>query len=205
MFSKVDELTNPGEEVIESIHPSHFDTRHIKGTIIIPLLLILAITSAVISSALNVFSFGSPGLFAAFYLVPLLIAASYDFRRRFVNYHFTENQVIEEVGIFNKTINTMHYQNITHSTLDQDIEERIFSVSDIHIDSAGEGDTELILNGVKNAGKYKNLIDERSFNNNQQQQNRYNNSQGQNNFNNQNNQGRNQQNNFGGNGSSQQF
>lgn len=212
MFSKVDELTNPGEEVIDSIHPSHFDTRHITGTIIIPAALTVLITAAVIGSALNFVPFGSPAVFAAFYLLPIAILAFYDLRRRFVIYHFTDNQVIEETGVFNKNINTMHYQKITHTTLDQDIEERIFSVSDIHIDSAGEGNTEIVLNGVKDAGKYKNLIDERAFNNSQQQQNQFNNNQNSNfnnqnqngNFNNRNNQGGGQ-NNFGNNGSSQQF
>jgi len=123
-------------------------------------------------------------------------------------YHFTDSQIIEEYGILNKDINTIHYENVTHATLDQDFEERIFSVSDIEIDSAGEAGTEIVLNGVRNAAKYKNMIDERAFNDNQQpQQNQVNNNQG-NNFNNQN-QGRNSNqnpgNNFDNNGSSQQF
>lgn len=210
MFSKADELMNPEEELIESIHPSRFDSRHIKGTIIIPGLLAFAVTAAVIGSALNYLPFGSPALFAALYIVPVAVGLFYEVRRRFVMYHFTDSQIIEEYGILNKDINTSHYENITHTTLDQDIEERIFSVSDIEIDTAGEAGTEVMLNGVRNAAKYKNLVDEKAFNDNQKpQQNQVNNNNQGNNFNNQNqgNKSNNQNpgNNFDNNGSSQQF
>lgn len=210
MFSKVEELTEPSEEVIESINPSRFDSKYIKGTIVVPGILALVVTAAVIGSALNFVSFGSPGIFAAFYILPVALFIFHDLKRYFVMYHFTDEQIIEEDGILNKDINTMHYEKITHATLNQDFEERIFSVSDIEIDSAGEAGTELILNGVRNAGKYKNLIDEKAFNDGQQQQNQLNDDRN-NNFNkknlgnnssNQNNQGRN---NFDNNNSSQQF
>ena len=214
MFSKVDELTAADEEVIESINPSRFDTRHIKGTVIFPGIIALVVTAAVIGSVLDFIPFGSPGIFAAFYVLPIALTLFYDLRRRFVMYHFTDGQIIEEDGILNKNINTIHYENITHTTLDQDFEERIFSVSDIEIDSAGEAGTELILNGVRNAGRYKNLIDEKAFNNSQQEQkNQFNNNQ-KGNFNDQNtgnssgrpnnpnNQGNN---NFDNSNSSQQF
>ena len=200
---------NPGEEMIESIHPSRFDSRHIKGNLIIPGLLALAVTAAVIGSALDFVPFGSPGLFAAVYILPVAAGLFYEVRRRFVMYHFTDSQIIEEYGILDKDINTIHYENIPHTTLDQDIEERIFSVSDIEIDTAGEAGTEVVLNGVRNAAKYKNMIDEKAFNDNRQpQQNQANNNQG-NNFNNQN-QGNISNNqipgsNFDNNGSSQQF
>jgi uncharacterized membrane protein YdbT with pleckstrin-like domain len=202
MFSKADELMNPGEEMIESIHPSRFDSRHIKGTLIIPGLLALAVTAAVIGSVLDFVPFGSPMFFAAVYMLPVAAGLFYEVRRRFVIYHFTDSQIIEEYGILNKDINTIHYENITHTTLDQDFEERIFSVSDIEIDSAGEAGTEIVLNGVRNAAKYKNMIDEKTFNDNQQPQQH----QG-NNFNNnqETNSNQNPGNNFDDNGSSQQF
>ncbi len=195
MFSKADELMNPGEELIESIHPSRFDSRHIKGTLIIPGLLALAVTTAVIGSVLDFVPFGSPGLFAAVYMLPVATGLFYEVRRRFVMYHFTDSQIIEEYGILNKDINTIHYENITHTTLDQDFEERIFSVSDIEIDTAGEAGTEVVLNGVRNAAKYKNMIDEKAFNDNRQPQ------QNQENISNNQNPG----NNFDNSGSSQQF
>lgn len=209
MFSKADELMNPGEELIENIHPSRFDSRHIKGTVIIPGLLALAVTAAVIGSVIDFVPFGSPGLFAILYILPVAVGLFYEVRRRFVMYHFTDSQIIEEYGILDKNINTMHYEKITHTTLDQDIEERIFSVSDIEIDSAGEAGTEIVLNGVRNAAKYKNMIDEKAFNDNQQpQQNQVNNNNQDNNFNSQNqrnNANQNPGNNFDNNGSSQQF
>ncbi len=185
MFSKIDDYISSGEEKIETIHPSRFDTRHIKGTIIYPGIMIIAITALLGVRMANMFNLGfNPAYITALYTLPVAMMIFYEVRRRFVMYHFTDQQVVEETGIFNKTLNTLHYQNITHSSLDQDFQERIFGVSDIDMDSAGESTTELKLNGVRNAPKYKEIIDNHAFNNQNQ------------------NQGQNQQNNqnFGNNG-----
>lgn len=189
MFSKIDDYMSSGEEKIETIHPSRFDTRHIKGTIIYPGVMIIAITALLGVRMANMFNLGfNPAYITALYILPIGMMTFYEIRRRFVMYHFTDKQVVEETGIFNKTLNTLHYQNITHSSLDQDFEERIFGVSDIDMDSAGESTTELKLNGVRNAPKYKEIIDNHAFNNQNQ------------------NQGQNQQNNqnFGDNGNANQ-
>jgi len=173
MLSKIDELTDPEEEVIERIHPSHFDTRHIKGTIIYPAVMLIAITALLGLILANIFELGvNPVYIAALYVFPLGMILFYEFRRRFVMYHFTNKKIVEEEGIFNKNINTLHYDNITHSTLDQDLEERVFGVSDIELDSAGESTTEIYLNGIRNASKYKSIIDQHAFSgDNQRKQN----------------------------------
>ncbi len=176
MFSKIDDYMSSGEEKIETIHPSRFDTRHIKGTIIYPGVMIIAITALLGVRMANLFNLGfNPAYITALYILPIGMMTFYEIRRRFVMYHFTDKQVVEETGIFNKTLNTLHYQNITHSSLDQDFEERIFGVSDIDMDSAGESTTELKLNGVRNAPKYKSMIDEHAFSNQNQGQNQQNN------------------------------
>ena len=176
MFSKIDDYMSSGEKKIETIHPSHFDTRHIKGTIIYPGAMIIAITALLGARLTNIFNLGfNPAYITGLYILPIGMMTFYEIRRRFVMYHFTDQQVVEETGILNKTLNTLHYQNITHSSLDQDFEERIFGVSDIDMDSAGESTTELRLNGVRNAPKYKEIIDNHAFNNQNQGQNQQNN------------------------------
>ncbi len=161
MFSSVDELLEQGETLEESIHPSRFDTRFFRLYVGVLFLTVLLAASVVFEYTNNMLPFSQNYLLAGF-LVPFLLVLYTEVKREFIMYHFTDRKIVTEKGILNKTIVTVHYSDVTHTQLNQKIQERIFDVSDLEVDTAGEHQTELWLNGLKDPQHYKKMIGKRS-------------------------------------------
>ncbi len=161
MFSSVDELLERGEELEESVHPSRFDTRFFRLYLVSFLLTVLVAAGVAFEYSRGLLPFSQNYLLAGL-LIPLLLVVYTEFKRQFVMYHFTDRKVITEKGILNKTIVSIYYSDVTHTQLNQKIQERIFDVSDLEVDTAGEHNTELWLNGLKNPQHYKKMIGKRS-------------------------------------------
>jgi membrane protein YdbS with pleckstrin-like domain len=160
LFSKVDELVEPGEEVEQSVHPSRFDSEYVKP-ILTSAGLFLGVTGILVGNIVMELGLPTP-LILASYLIPLMVYARGDIKRRFVMYHFTDREIIEEFGIMNKDFNSIPYERIQDVVLDEDVEERIFDVGDIHIRTAGTDNSEQVLNGLKNPESYKVEIGKRA-------------------------------------------
>lgn len=160
MFSKVQELLDSDEELQRSVNPSVFDTKYIKS-FLAAVGLFLGIT--ILLAANTILSLGlSNGLLFLLYILPGFLALKSFFERHMVIYHFTDREIIEEEGFFNKDFNSIPYQRIQDVVLDEEIEERIFDVGDLHIRTAGTDNSEQILNGLRNPESYKVVVSRRS-------------------------------------------
>jgi membrane protein YdbS with pleckstrin-like domain len=160
LFSKVDELLEPGEEVQKSVNPSRLDSKYIK-TFLTSVALFIGVTAVLIGN--TVFQLGMPNLLIlAGYVVPAFVYLQGDIERKFTMYHFTDKEIIEEDGMMNKDFSNIPYDRVQDVVLDEQIEERIFDVGDIHIRTAGTDNSETILNGLKNPEKYKREISSRT-------------------------------------------
>lgn len=161
MLSSVDKILGEDEELEETVHPSLFDTKYFTKYLV-SLLGILIVSSGTVYVSSN---YELP--FNAFYLsvlviIPILYGAYTELGRRFRMYHFTDQKVIMERGILDKKWTSLYYSDITHVEMIQNFEERIFGVSDLFLDTAGEAGTEMTLNGVDQPHRFQKLIMERS-------------------------------------------
>ena len=157
MFSSVEEILNEGEELEETLNPSLFDTRYF-AKYLISLFGILLVSMATVYVTTN-FTLPFNGLYlSALVIVPILYGAYTEIGRRFKMYHFTDQKVILEQGILDKNWKSIYYTDITHVEMIQNFEERIFGVSDLYIDTAGEAGTELTLNGIDRPHKYQKKL-----------------------------------------------
>lgn len=159
MFSSVEELLADDEELIESVKPAKTDSRYFKGYF---LAAVLFVVLSVLVYGLNVFIGLNPIIAALVVIAPLLIAVKTEVERRFVMYHFTDRKIVVERGIFSKNFYSVNYDKITHVETIESFQERLFNVSDIHLHTAGEDEQEIVLNGVKDASRYRVMIDERT-------------------------------------------
>lgn len=160
LFSKVDELVEPGEEVQRSVNPSRFDSKYLKP-FLTSIGLFLGVTGILIGNSMM--ELGLPVVvIVASYLVPVMVYLRSDIKRKSVIYHFTDREIIEEYGILDKDFNSIPYERIQDVVLDEDIEERMFNVGDIHIRTAGTDNAEQLLNGLKDPETYKVEISKRA-------------------------------------------
>lgn len=160
MFSKVDELLDTGEELQRSVNPSAFDTKYVK-TLLTALGLFLGVS--ILLAANTIFSLGlSTGLLVLLYVLPVIFLLKSSVERRMVMYHFTDREIIEEEGFFDKDFNSIPYERIQDVVLDEELEERIFDVGDLHIRTAGTDNSEQVLNGLRDPESYKVVVSRRS-------------------------------------------
>lgn len=154
-MSGIEDLLTEGEELQEKTSPSIGDSKYIKGYIL-SVLMIIGILAV---------SFYPLGLgFNQMYLltllvVPALLLTKSEIDRHFVDYYITSEQVILRYGILNQTTESTTYSNITDVTMNKALNERIFGVGDIHVNTAGHDGEAIVLNGLKNPEKYKRMIE----------------------------------------------
>lgn len=154
-MTDIQELLTEGEELQEEAKPSLKDSRYIKGYIV-SILLIIGIAAI---------SFYPLGLgFNQIYLLALLVVPAVlllkgEVERHFVDYFITSEQVIMRRGILNQKTETTTYSNITDVTLNKALNERVFDVGDIRVNTAGHDGTTLVLNGLKDPERYKRMIE----------------------------------------------
>ncbi|MFB6241266.1 MAG: PH domain-containing protein [Candidatus Nanosalina sp.] len=160
MFSAVDELTDSDEEVQKSVNPSKFDSKYVK-TFLTGVALFLMILAGMIGNVIL-----DAGIPQIYFLVSLILPAAMilrgEIQRRFVMYHFTDREIIEEYGVFSKDFNTIPYERIQDVSLDEEFQERIFDVGDIKVRTAGTDNSEQILNGLRDPESYKVLLTRRA-------------------------------------------
>lgn len=155
MSSGIDDLLASNEEVQKSTSPSIMDSKFVKSYIVSAVLAIAIITVSLLP--MNV---GFNKLFLLVLLVgPALIIFKSELERRFINYYITSQQVIERRGIFSQTTESTMYENITDVKLSEAINERIFDVGDIKVNTAGHDGATIRLRGLKDPESYKRLIE----------------------------------------------
>ncbi len=162
MVAGLDEMMEPGEEPVETTFPSRFDTSYIRWYALATVL-VIAIAAGYYLSRTGMILFSIPMLWAfSALLVPLLVVAVNEVRRRFTVYCVTDRRVIVRTGILNKDVLTASYSQITDVRLDKDFEERIFDVGTLHINTAGSDYAELTLNGLKDPEWFESFVNERA-------------------------------------------
>jgi uncharacterized membrane protein YdbT with pleckstrin-like domain len=161
MLSSVEKILEEGEELEETVNSSLFDTRYF-AKYVFSLLGVLLVSLGVVYLESN-FSLPFEGYYlSALVIIPILYGGYTEVQRRFKMYHFTDRKIILEQGILDKQWKSLYYTDVTHVELIQNIEERIFGVSDLYIDTAGEAGTELTLNGVDRPHYFQKKISKRS-------------------------------------------
>ncbi|MFB6115541.1 MAG: PH domain-containing protein [Candidatus Nanohalobium sp.] len=157
MFSDIEEILTEGEQIQERTNPSVLDSKFIGSYILSSVLFVAVIVLTLSPGLLNL---GINGIyFLALLVIPVGIALKAELQRRFVQYYITNKQVIMREGVLNQSTESTMYGNITDVTLNEVINERIFDVGDIRVNTAGHDGTTLVLNGVKDPERYKREIE----------------------------------------------
>ncbi|MDY6770585.1 MAG: PH domain-containing protein [Candidatus Nanohaloarchaea archaeon] len=155
MFSSVQRLLEEGEELEKTLNPSRLDRHYITGYGVALLLSIVAVGAAWTTRfVMNWVTVGAGGV-GGFLLI------WFELRRRFTMYHFTTRKIIEERGVLNKDIYSVMYTHIIEVAIEQDADQRMFGIGDIHVETAGTDSTELTLHGVGQPAKLKREIGQR--------------------------------------------
>jgi uncharacterized membrane protein YdbT with pleckstrin-like domain len=156
MLSGIDQMLSEGETIEASVNPSRFDTKY-SGRLLASIVLTALIIGA--SIGLNQFTSFNTLYGLILLVVPAGIVIWTEINREFVMYHFTGEKVVVEKGIMNKNFQTVEYGNITHTEVRQSLLERIFGVSDMWLNTAGEQDEDIKLNGLRDVSRYKSIIE----------------------------------------------
>lgn len=155
MSSAIEELLADGEEVQKRTSPSIMDSSFVKSYLVAA-----ALTLGIV--ALTALPLELP--FSNFYIlillvVPLGIVAKSEAERRFIKYFITSQKVIERRGILSQTTESTMYENITDVKLSKNINERIFDVGDLKVNTAGHDGATIRLRGLKDPEQYKRTIE----------------------------------------------
>lgn len=155
MSSSIEELLAEGEQVQMRTSPSIMDSSFVKSYVIAA-----ALTLGIF--LISVLPFQLP--FNTLYLnillvVPLGIIVKSEVERKFIKYFITSQKVIERRGILSQTTESTMYENITDVKLSKDINERIFDVGDLKINTAGHDGATIRLKGLKDPEEYKRTIE----------------------------------------------
>ncbi|MDY6789495.1 MAG: PH domain-containing protein [Candidatus Nanohaloarchaea archaeon] len=161
-MASADELLEPGEKIIEKVRPSRLDWEYLKWYLIGFLFLALSAVTAFTQAMVGVLPFSSLWLSALFLATFILTALVAEVKRHFVEYYFTDLKLVEEVGIFNKDVRTVRYENVTDTHLDKDLEERIFGIGSLKVNTPGSDISEIVLGGLKDPEQFKSLIARKS-------------------------------------------
>lgn len=155
MSSGIEDLLTANEEVQKSTSPSIMDSSFVKGYIISAVLMV-----AIIGLTLVPLDLGFNKLyFFVLLVVPGFIVLKSEIKRYFIDYYITTDKVIERRGIFNQTTESTMYENITDVKLSEAINERIFNVGDIKVNTAGHDGATIRLRGLKDPKSYKRTIE----------------------------------------------
>lgn len=96
------------------------------------------------------------------WLVPLgiaLIALSY-LRHRSTRYVITTNEVYRKDGFLSRSVTSLRLDRVQNTSFSQSFLDRLFSLGDVNIDTAGSGATEIVFASVSNPQKVSGLLTE---------------------------------------------
>jgi uncharacterized membrane protein YdbT with pleckstrin-like domain len=71
----------------------------------------------------------------------------------------TDHRTILRRGILSKHINEVYHSDIRNVQIYQSFLQRIFGVGTISIASAGSGEAEIVVSGMRDPGKVKEILD----------------------------------------------
>jgi membrane protein YdbS with pleckstrin-like domain len=155
MSSSIEELLAEGEQIQMRTSPSIMDSSFVKNYVIGA-----ALTLGIFGISVMPFELPFNTLYLNVLLVvPLAIIVKSEIERKFIKYFITSQKVIERRGILNQTTESTMYENITDVKLSKDINERIFDVGDLKINTAGHDGATIRLKGLKDPEQYKRTIE----------------------------------------------
>lgn len=95
-------------------------------------------------------------------LVPLgvLIAAYAWLRHRSTRYVITTDEVYKKTGLLSRAVINLRMDRIQNTSFSQSLTERVLHFGDVHIDTAGSGTTELVLESVPHPDRVNGIITE---------------------------------------------
>lgn len=161
MLSKVEELIEEGEQLQETTHPSRLNRTYVLWY---TLGAVVALLDGVFVYAAGSFPVQPVWwVYVLVFLIALLLAGIGELRRSFVMYHFTDRKLAKETGILNKSLETVHYERVTETVLEETFWQRIFDLGDLSINTAGTDTTEVVLRGIKQPERYKVMIGDRAM------------------------------------------
>lgn len=156
MTSEIEDLLANGEEIQRRANPSIMDSSFVKSYTISAFMIVGIFALALAPLGLGFDQFYFLGLF----VIPLAIIGRSEFQRRFIRYYITSQQVIERRGVLSQTTESTMYENITDVKMNKDINERIFDVGDLKINTAGHDGATIRLRGLKDPENYKKVIED---------------------------------------------
>jgi len=155
MSSSIGELLADGEQVQVRTSPSIMDSSFVKSYVVASVLAIGIFVTSILPIQLP---FNS--LYLNVLLVfPLGIVLKSEVERRFIKYFVTSQKVIERRGMLSQTTESTMYENITDVKLSKDINERLFDVGDLKVNTAGHDGATIRLRGLKDPEQYKRTIE----------------------------------------------
>lgn len=146
------ELTGD-EDLVWMGHPSWYA---LSGSIGLTVVLVIA---GIAILALVSLPLGWIG--AGLVLVGVLVAVAGSVRRRSVTYVITDEEVYTKTGFLSRQVDNLRLDRIQNTGFDQSILERIFSYGDVRVETAGTGETEIVLRAVSNPGRVNAMLTER--------------------------------------------
>lgn len=93
-------------------------------------------------------------------VVALLVAAAGYVRLQSTQYVVTTREVYKKTGILSRRVTNLRHDRIQNTVLEQSLFERLLSYGDIHIETAGTGHTELVLEAVPDPQRINGLLAE---------------------------------------------
>lgn len=95
-------------------------------------------------------------------LIPLSLALmSYAYvRHRSTRYVVTTNEVYRKEGLFTRQVASLRLDRIQNTSFEQSLLERLFAYGDVHVDTAGSGDTEITFEAVSDPQGVNSLLTE---------------------------------------------
>lgn len=155
MTSEIEDLLADGEEIQKRANPSIMDSSFVKDYVISAVLIV--VISALSLAPLNL---GFNNLyFLGLLVIPAAIVGKSEFERKFIRYYITSQQVIERRGVLSQTTESTMYENITDVKMSKAINERLFDVGDIKVNTAGHDGATIRLRGLKDPENYKKVIE----------------------------------------------
>lgn len=140
------------EEIVWDGHPS---AHRMTGEVVVAVLLVAA---GVAIARLTDPPLAWAGM--ALVAVALLVAAAGYMRLRSTRYVVTSNEVYKKTGILSRRITNLRLDRIQNTVLEQSLLQRFLSYGDIHVETAGTGHTELVLEAVPEPQRVNGILAE---------------------------------------------
>ncbi len=142
-MSELEESLGPDEKLVFSTHPSRLTQPFFYAAAIVVLLFFLLTRLwLALPVALAILGYGE---------LKLMSRA----------YHFTNQQIIQETGLFSKDWIHVPYGRITDLRVKKSFVERLFDLGTIGIDTSGTGDFEESIDGVRDPERIESFIHSR--------------------------------------------